>query len=55
MSDGYKETILFKVYSPRWEKYMPVTLIHYDNGSVDIHCQTGDHHEAAMNRARRVL
>ena len=34
---------------------MPVLLIEYSNGNADVHCQTGDHHVKAINKAKKIL
>ena len=50
-----QETILFYVYSKGWERDMPVTLVEYDNGGIDLVIQTGDHHSIALEMAKPVL
>ncbi len=55
MSTTHREEVLFKTYSKGWNKYMPSTLIRYDSGNIDYHCQTGDHHMKALKRAKRYL
>ena len=50
-----KETIILKTYSEDWGKEIPVTLIEYDNGTIDIHCQSGDHHDDAIEYAKKIL
>jgi len=46
---------LFRIYSKRWKKEMPVTLIEWEDGTHDLHCQTGDHHIEAIEKAERLL
>lgn len=50
-----KEEILFRATSKRPARDWPVTLITYDNGNLDLHCQTGDHHQRAIRQAKRIL
>lgn len=52
---SFKEEILFSEYSDGWNRNMPVTLITYDDGKMDVHCQTGDHHIKAIDKARAIL
>jgi len=52
---GYKEEKLFSIWSNGWDREMPVLLITYDGGSMDLHCQTGDHHDKALLRAKKEL
>jgi hypothetical protein len=33
----------------------PVTLITYDNGKMDLHCQTGLHHVKAITAGRKIM
>jgi hypothetical protein len=51
----YKEYLVLEKYSKAWNKDMPVLLIKYPHGEMDIHCQTGDHHVAAIDEARVIL
>lgn len=50
-----REVVLFSAWSVSWRREMPVTLIEHGNGRLDLHCQTGDHHRAAVNYGRRIL
>ena len=50
-----KEEILFRAISKQAKRDWPVLLITYDNGSMDLHCQTGDHHVSAIRQAKRIL
>jgi hypothetical protein len=50
-----KEEILFKIWSDGWDKEMPVKLITYSNGTRDLHCQTGDHIDKAIEKAKEAL
>ena len=50
-----KEEILFSFWDDDWDDYMPVTLLTYSSGGVDLHCQTGKFHEYAINVARSLL
>ena len=49
------EFVLFNAGSNGWDRYMPVTFIRYDDGSMDLHCQTGDHHREAIRYAKKML
>lgn len=49
------EEILLRRYDAAWQKEMPVTLVHYKRGGMDLHCQTGRHHEAAILDACAIL
>jgi hypothetical protein len=31
---------------------MPATLIRYNDGSADLHCQSGDHYSQCVHQAR---
>lgn len=31
------------------------SLIHYSNGSIDLHCQTGEEHVENIKRAQKIL
>lgn len=52
---GNLETVVVTHYSYGWESDMPVTLIRYRDGSADLHCQTGDHHDRAIADALDAL
>jgi galactose-1-phosphate uridylyltransferase len=43
------------MYSVGWERDMPTTLITYDDGTNDLHCQTGDHHNRSIKLAKKKL
>jgi len=49
------EIELFQVWSEDWQCNMPVTLIEWDDETHDLHCQTGDHHMAAIDKAEEML
>jgi hypothetical protein len=34
---------------------LPVSLIHYRSGEMDLHSQTGENHDKAIEAARRIL
>ena len=51
----YEEEVLFEIWSEGWEKNMPVKLITYNDGSQDLHLQTGDHWTTAIEKAREIL
>ena len=50
-----KEEVLFRFYSPGWESELPVTLITYESGGTDLHAQTGEGHEEAIEKAKKLL
>lgn len=50
-----QEEVLFKAISVSWERDMPVTLITHAEGLYSLHCQTGDHHKAALKKADEIL
>jgi len=50
-----KEEILFYEPSESWGHPMPVTLLYWHTGDIDLHCQTGDHHTWAIEKAKRIL
>lgn len=43
------------MFSVSWDRYMPTILIFYDNGKIDLHCQTGDHHYRSIKKAKYIL
>ena len=48
------EKVLFEF--KQWDnKKFPCTLITYDNGSMDLHAQTGDGHREAIKKAKKIL
>lgn len=47
-----KDTVLFSMWSEGWGRFMPVTLVDYGDGELDLHCQTGDHHSRALELAK---
>lgn len=49
------EDILLNEFSAEWKRLMPVLLITYDSGNMDVYCQNGDHHVVAMKKARKIL
>ena len=49
------ERILLKYYSDDWGKYMPLKIIKYKCGKLDLHCQSGDHHRKAIKVASVIL
>ena len=55
MSSKSEEKVIWKEYSESGDRLMPVTLIRYQNGSIDLHCQTGDHHTKAIAKAEEIL
>jgi len=50
-----KENILLEYWSDDWNRYMPVSIIKYDDGTMDLHCQDGDHHIKAVKEAKKIL
>ena len=53
MSDH--EEILFEGYDSGWDEILPVTLIIYTDGSMDIHRQSGSHFHEHIKEAEKVL
>lgn len=49
------EEIIYKAYDNSWRRDMPIKLITYKNGSMDIHRQTGSEFEAHMKEAEKIL
>ena len=47
-----KEEVLFEMWSDGWDRMMPAILITYDDGSMDINIQTGDHHYKALEKVK---
>lgn len=52
---GNKEEILFALESKNSLHQFSTKLITYKDGSMDIHCQTGDHHRKSIKKAREIL
>ena len=50
-----KEEVLFSMYSDGWEMEMDTTLIFYNDGNIDLHCQTGEHHSKSIEKAKLIL
>lgn len=50
-----EEKILFYHISKSWGREMPVRLMTYLDNKKDLHCQTGDHHIEAIDKAREIL
>lgn len=49
------EKVILSIWSESWQSLMPVTVICYEDGKFDLHCQTGDHHESAIEIAMTLL
>lgn len=49
------EEVLLTEYSEYWKSQMPVKLFKYSDKAMDVHCQTGDHHTKAIEKARKIL
>jgi len=53
--DERNEEVLFET-DELWEgRTLPVTLIKYTSGSMDLHCQTGRKHKEIIEKAKRIL
>lgn len=52
---GNREEVIAREHSRGWDREMPAILITYPSGSMDLHCQTGDHHEKAIAAATAIL
>lgn len=50
-----KEEVLFTMFDTGWEEDLPVTLITYSDGSMDLHSQTGPDFRARMEKAVEIL
>jgi len=50
-----KEEVLFKTKKLWPGTELPITLITYPKGSMDVHCQTGDKHNYMIGKARSIL
>lgn len=50
-----QEEVLFNVVMWDSSQLFPVTLIKYDSGKFDLHCQTGEKHKDAISRAKKIL
>lgn len=50
-----KEEVIAEVQSGSWRCNMPVTLITWCSGKMNLHCQTGDHHPKALEVAKAIL
>lgn len=50
-----KEEVLFKAYDTGWEEELDVTLISYEDGTMDLHSQTGPDFDARIKQAAEVL
>ena len=53
--NGDVEEVLFTFNGGHGWDALPVTLITYRGGGTDLHAQTGDGHEAAIEKARAIL
>jgi len=49
------EEILLEMFDSGWGRPMPVRLITYKDGTMDIHSQTGPDFEARINAAEKLL
>jgi hypothetical protein len=49
------EEILFEGYDSGWDETLPVTLITYKDGSMDIHRQSGSHFNEHIKESEKVL
>ena len=47
--------VLFSAWCDGWNRHMPVTVLIYDTGDADLHCQTGSHHREAIRYARKMF
>lgn len=55
IQDCGAEKTLFEEFDSGWDKYLPVTLITYGDGTMDLHTQTGPDFEKRITRAKSVL
>lgn len=56
MNKSVSEEVIFKGTDKHWNnKELPVTLITYEDGEMDIHRQTGWEFNNHINEARKVL
>jgi hypothetical protein len=49
------EEVIFEGYDKGWQGVLPVTLLFYDNGGIDIHRQTGAQFTEHMAKANEIL
>lgn len=47
--------VLFEAYDEGWDRNLPVTLHTYEDGTQDLHRQTGTNFVEAIDRARELL
>lgn len=51
----HHEEIIFTGFDTGWGKDMPVRLINYEDGTVDIHRQSGDQFDEHIIEAKKIL
>ena len=50
-----EEEVIFTGFDSGWDRALPITLIIYKNGSMDIHRQTGSNFHEHMAEAEKIL
>ena len=49
------EEVIFTAIDSGWNQELPITLITYDEGNMDIHRQTGTDFDKHMAEAEKIL
>ena len=55
MTTENKEEIIFSGFDVGWRREMPVTLIFYSGGGIDLHRQTGPQFQEHIDEAAKIL
>lgn len=50
-----KEEVIFEGFDEGWQRVLPVRLLTYGDGSMDIHRQTGSQFEEHIKQAEKIL
>lgn len=49
------EEVIFEGFDKSWRRNLPVRLLTYGDGQIDLHRQSGSEFHAHMEEARRIL